>query len=151
MTQPKRSNQHNALTLMLGTLGSRISGFLRQSLLTQLFDERITDAFFVALSVPNLVRELLAEGALTNSFIPVYSSLDKEEAKKLSAALLGLLLIANGFLLFLAFFLAISHLKLPFAATTCLIVQCLHWRDRDSLVSLPITPLETFWGSWHRQ
>ncbi len=106
MTQPKRSNQQNALTLMAGTLGSRISGFLRQSLLTQLFDERITDAFFVALRVPNLFRELLAEGALTNSFIPVYSSLDKQEAKKLSAALLGLLLIANGVLLLLAYFLA---------------------------------------------
>lgn len=104
--KPVVSSKRNALTLMIGTLASRVSGFLRQSFLTQLFDERITDAFFVALRVPNLFRELLAEGALTNSFVPVYKSLDKSEAKQLASALLGVLLIANGLLLLLAYFLA---------------------------------------------
>ncbi|MCA9839543.1 MAG: murein biosynthesis integral membrane protein MurJ [Trueperaceae bacterium] len=103
---PKRSSNRNALTLMVGTLGSRVSGFLRQSLLTQLFDKQITDAFFVALRVPNLFRELLAEGALTNSFIPIYKSLDKKEARRLASALLAILLIANGLLLLLAYFAA---------------------------------------------
>ncbi len=103
VTKPRRSSNQNALTLMLGTLGSRVTGFLRQSLLTQLFDKQITDAFFVALKVPNLFRELLAEGALTNSFIPVYKSLAKAEAKRLASALLGILLIANGLLLLLAY------------------------------------------------
>jgi putative peptidoglycan lipid II flippase len=101
--KPKRTASRSALTLMVGTLASRITGFLRQSLLTQLFSERITDAFVMAQRVPNLFRELLAEGALTNSFIPVYKSLSKNEAKKLSAALLGLLLAVNGVLLALAY------------------------------------------------
>ena len=101
--KPRRSSNRNALTLMLGTLGSRVTGFLRQSLLTQLFDKQITDAFFVALKVPNLFRELLAEGALTNSFIPIYKSLDKPEAKRLASALLAILLMANGLLLLLAY------------------------------------------------
>ncbi|MGL4608238.1 MAG: murein biosynthesis integral membrane protein MurJ [Trueperaceae bacterium] len=101
--QPKRNASRAALTLMVGTLASRITGFLRTSLLNQLFSERITDAFVMAQRVPNLFRELLAEGALTNSFIPVYKSLSKDEAKKLSGALLGLLLLVNGVLLAVAY------------------------------------------------
>ncbi len=88
---------------MIGTLASRFTGFLRQSLLTQLFSVSVIDAFLVAQRVPNLFRELLAEGALTNSFIPVYKSLSKQEAKKLSAALLGLLVAVNGILLAVTF------------------------------------------------
>jgi putative peptidoglycan lipid II flippase len=103
LNQPKRALNRSALTLMVGTLASRATGFLRQSLLTQLFSDRITDAFLVAQRVPNLFRELLAEGALTNSFIPVYKSLSKEEAKKLSAALLGLLVAVNAALLIVTF------------------------------------------------
>jgi putative peptidoglycan lipid II flippase len=104
LIKPKRAAvSRSALTLMIGTLASRVTGFLRQSLLTQLFSERITDAFLVAQRVPNLFRELLAEGALTNSFIPVYKSLSKQEAKKLSAALLGLLLAVNALLLIVTF------------------------------------------------
>jgi putative peptidoglycan lipid II flippase len=103
VSQPKRALNRSALTLMIGTLASRATGFLRQSLLTQLFSDRITDAFLVAQRVPNLFRELLAEGALTNSFIPVYKSLPKHEAKKLSAALLGLLIAVNAVLLVVTF------------------------------------------------
>jgi len=88
---------------MIGTLASRITGFLRQSLLNQIFDKDVTDAFAVARRVPNLFRELLAEGALSNSFIPIYKSVDKKEARKLASALFGLLLIVNGILLVLAY------------------------------------------------
>lgn len=102
-TKPRTSNARNAATLMGGTLGSRVTGFLRQSLITQLFDKTITDAFFVALRVPNLFRELLAEGALSNSFIPVYRTFKDEEARRLSAALMGLLILVNGLLLLLAY------------------------------------------------
>ena len=102
----QQTSAHNALTLMSGTLGSRITGFLRQSLITQLFDKTVTDAFFIALRVPNLFRELLAEGALSNSFIPVYRSFKGAEARRLSAALMGLLIVVNGVLLLLAYALA---------------------------------------------
>jgi putative peptidoglycan lipid II flippase len=104
--KPGRTASRSALTLMVGTLASRITGFLRQSLLTQLFSERVTDAFAVAQRIPGLFRELLAEGALTNSFIPVYKSLSKDEAKKLSASVLGLLLAVNGLLLILSYLTA---------------------------------------------
>lgn len=87
---------------MLGTLASRVTGLLRQSLLVQLFSPTVTDAFNVALRVPNLFRELLAEGALTNSFIPAYKALPPEEAKRLASAIFSLLVVLNALLLLLA-------------------------------------------------
>ena len=103
---PEKSANRGALILMGGTLGSRITGLVRNSLLTQLFPAGISDAFVTAFKVPNLFRELLAEGALTNSFVPAFARLGREEGSKLSAALLGVLLIVNGLLLGGAWFLA---------------------------------------------
>jgi putative peptidoglycan lipid II flippase len=91
---------------MIGTLASPTTGLLRNSLLNQLFPKEITDAFLVAYRVPNLFRELLAEGALTNSFVPIYKSVDRNDAKRLSGALLGLLILVNGLLLLLAYWTA---------------------------------------------
>lgn len=83
---------------MVGTFASRVTGLLRGSLLVQLFDPTVTDAFNIALRVPNLFRELLAEGALTNSFIPAYRVLPPDEAKRLASALFSLLLVVNALL-----------------------------------------------------
>ena len=87
---------------MIGTLASRVTGLLRQSLLNQLFSVEVTDAFLIAQKIPNLFRELLAEGALINSFVPAYKALPPAEAKRLSGALLSLLVVLNGLLLLLA-------------------------------------------------
>lgn len=95
---PRRSVGRGALVLMGGTLGSRITGLLRNSLLNQLFDRTVTDAFTVALRVPNLFRELLAEGALSNSFVPVYARQKGDEGRRLAGALLSLLVLINGLL-----------------------------------------------------
>ena len=83
---------------MIGTLASRVTGLVRGSLLVQLFDPTVTDAFNIALKVPTLFRELLAEGALTNSFIPAYRALPPDEAKRLVSALFSLLLVVNAML-----------------------------------------------------
>ena len=94
-----------AAILMAGTLASRITGLLRHSLLNQLFDARVTDAFTVAWRVPNLFRELLAEGALSNSFVPVYARLraaDPNDARRLAGALLSALILVNAVLLLVA-------------------------------------------------
>src|SRR5690625_1166416 len=98
----ERSANRGALILMGGTLGSRLTGLLRNSLLTQLFSAGVSDAFVTAFKVPNLFRELLAEGALTNSFVPAFSRLGREESLNLSAARLGFCLPVNGLRLALA-------------------------------------------------
>ncbi len=95
----RQSTRRGAMTLMVGTLASRVTGLLKNSLLAQFFPTAVIDAFVTAFKVPNLFRELLAEGALTNSFIPVYKRLDPEDARRMAGALLALLLIVNGLLL----------------------------------------------------
>jgi putative peptidoglycan lipid II flippase len=56
------------------TLISRIAGFFRDMLMAVLVGAGpITDAFFVALKLPNLFRRVTAEGAFNVAFIPVYS------------------------------------------------------------------------------
>jgi putative peptidoglycan lipid II flippase len=58
----------------------------------------VADAFFVAYRIPNLLRRLLGEGALSASFIPVFTEYlttkPKEEAQRL-ARISGLLLLAT--------------------------------------------------------
>ncbi|WP_261664731.1 murein biosynthesis integral membrane protein MurJ [Deinococcus sp. Marseille-Q6407] len=89
-----KSVRQNTLIVMAGTLGSRLSGVLRQQIIN-LFDNTTMDAFTMAVKVPNLLRELLAEGALVNSFIPVYKSLSTVERRRLAQAFSGVMIAVN--------------------------------------------------------
>ncbi|AFZ68719.1 murein biosynthesis integral membrane protein MurJ [Deinococcus peraridilitoris] len=100
-----RSALRNTLIVMAGTLGSRLSGVVRQQIIN-LFDDRLVDAFSAASRVPNLFRELLAEGALVNSFIPVYKSLDAGERRQLARTFTGVLIAINLLVVALGIFAA---------------------------------------------
>lgn len=57
------------------TLLSRLLGFVRDLLVARLLGASLfADAFFVAFRIPNLLRSIAAEGALTSAFVPVFSS-----------------------------------------------------------------------------
>ena len=101
----RRSSAQNILTVMSGTLSSRVLGLLRQALLNG-FAPKLLDAFNVASTIPNLFRELLAEGALSNSIIPVYKNLEPSERKAFASSLLGVLLIVNALIVGLAIIFA---------------------------------------------
>jgi putative peptidoglycan lipid II flippase len=54
------------------TLLSRILGFVRDMVIARAFGAGLlTDAFFVAFKIPNLLRRLFAEGAFSQAFVPV--------------------------------------------------------------------------------
>ncbi len=56
------------------TMLSRVSGFVRDVCISAFLGAGpVTDAFFVALKMPNLFRRLFAEGAFSVSFVPIYS------------------------------------------------------------------------------
>jgi putative peptidoglycan lipid II flippase len=56
------------------TLLSRISGFVRDMVLSNFFGASgVADAFFVAFRIPNFFRRLFAEGAFNQAFVPVLS------------------------------------------------------------------------------
>jgi putative peptidoglycan lipid II flippase len=78
-----------ATTIGMGTLLSRILGFLRDMVIANFFGTGIAaDAFFVAFRIPNLWRRLVGEGSLTISFIPVYTEYltqrSEEETQKVT-------------------------------------------------------------------
>jgi putative peptidoglycan lipid II flippase len=54
------------------TLLSRITGFIRDIIIARFFGAGlVTDAFFVAFKLPNLLRRLFAEGAFSQAFVPI--------------------------------------------------------------------------------
>lgn len=54
------------------TLLSRILGFVRDAIIARVFGAGLlTDAFFVAFKIPNLLRRLFAEGAFSQAFVPI--------------------------------------------------------------------------------
>ena len=82
----------------LGILISRITGLLRQSVFAHYFGaSSVADAFTAAVRIPNTLNNLFGEGVLSASFITVYSRLrargDDEAAKRLAAAIFGLLAV----------------------------------------------------------
>jgi putative peptidoglycan lipid II flippase len=66
-------NLLRALATVSGmTLLSRILGFVRDFVIARVFGAgMMTDAFFVAFRLPNLLRRLFAEGAFSQAFVPV--------------------------------------------------------------------------------
>ena len=70
--------QHGVLravgVIAAATLASRVLGFVRDMVVARAFGAGpVTDAFFVAFRIPNLLRRLLAEGALSTAIIPVFT------------------------------------------------------------------------------
>ena len=62
-------------TIGLATLTSRVLGYARDIVVAHAFGAGpVTDAFFVAFRIPNLLRRLLAEGALSTGVVPVLSA-----------------------------------------------------------------------------
>lgn len=87
------------------TLVSRIMGYVRDMVMSWAFGTGlVADAFYVAYRIPNLLRELLAEGSMSAAFIPVFSETlakeSREDARRLAdavfARLLVILLVLTG-------------------------------------------------------
>jgi len=86
----------SVLALAIGL--SRVLGFVRDLLMARLFGTlAAAQAFVVAFRLPNLLRDLVAEGAVTSAFVPVLSWYqakgETEEFWRLSQALLARLVL----------------------------------------------------------
>lgn len=62
-----------------GTLASRLLGLVRDASIAASFGRRETDAFWIAFTIPNALRQLLAEGAVSSAVVPVLSARLAEE------------------------------------------------------------------------
>ena len=69
--------------LSLATLSSRLLGLVREQLFGATLGAGVqSDAFLIAFRIPNLLRDLFAEGALSAAFIPAYARADTESAER---------------------------------------------------------------------
>jgi putative peptidoglycan lipid II flippase len=69
-----------ASTVSVLTLASRVTGLIREALIANAFGaSALTDAFFVAWRIPNLLRRLFAEGAFAQAFVPILASTRERE------------------------------------------------------------------------
>src|SRR5262245_56490639 len=79
----------NAGIVGVATLASRVLGLLRDSVLAAFLSTTATDAFFTAFMIPNLLRRLVGEGALTLAFVPLFTGAlreSRERARELLSA-----------------------------------------------------------------
>lgn len=58
--------------VVAGTLASRLLGAARDAVIAAFFAVAATDTFFVAWTIPNTLRSLLAEGAVSAAFVPTF-------------------------------------------------------------------------------
>jgi putative peptidoglycan lipid II flippase len=100
-TTAAHSSVRSARRVASGILLSRIAGFVRTSAIASaLGTSPWATAFSAALRMPNALQNLLGEGTLSASFIPVYARLlaqgDERAAGRLAGAVFALLLAAAG-------------------------------------------------------
>ena len=70
------------------TLLSRILGYVRDFFIARVFGAGLpTDAFFVALRIPNLLRRMFAEGAFSQAFVPILAEVRNRESPEDTRAL----------------------------------------------------------------
>jgi putative peptidoglycan lipid II flippase len=94
----RRAVARAAVVVSSATLASRILGFLRDLVVARAFGAGVaTDAFFVAFRLPNLLRRLVAEGALSSAFVPVFtdyvSTRPPAETHRMLRAVSGVMLL----------------------------------------------------------
>src|SRR6202050_15983 len=69
-----RLNTRAAAVVAVAVLCSRVLGLAREQIFAALFGGgRVMDAFTIAFRIPNLLRDLFAEGALSTAFVTVFS------------------------------------------------------------------------------
>ena len=91
MTSPVKIAR-SVKNVSLSTLLSRVLGYIRDMLIASEFGNgMIADAFYVAYRIPNLLRRLLGEGALSSSFIPVFTDYLTNKTEKEARELVNIL------------------------------------------------------------
>ncbi|MCE9500654.1 MAG: murein biosynthesis integral membrane protein MurJ [Leptospira sp.] len=116
MSKPEESSASKSIALSFYTFLSRVLGLFRDHYMAVSFGTGwIASAFSVAYRLPNMFRNLLAEGTLSQSFMPLYSESGKfseEEAQIMAGSVLSFLFFLLT--LFVALFLLFAPFLLPY-------------------------------------
>ena len=99
----------NAILISFFTFFSRFFGLFRDIFIANIFGiSYITDSYFIAFSIPNMLRRFIANGAFSVAFVSIYSKLlienGKFNARKFGSNVSGLVALFFLFLIFLFIF-----------------------------------------------
>jgi putative peptidoglycan lipid II flippase len=119
-----------AIWVSAATMTSRVLGLVREQLFAALVGaNRWSDAFIVAFRIPNLLRDLFAEGALSSAFVPTFAEAQRnagrEAAYRLANTLVAIVLVVVG---------AITALGLAFSGAVVAVIG--HGLQEGALASL---------------
>jgi len=153
------------------TLLSRLAGLARDAALAHVLGAQwVMDAYSMAFRLPNLLRQLLGEGALSAAFIPVFTGYLEKESREaanrfmslmivvLVTTLAALTLVGDGVLLALRWYLTepgskwhlifgLSAVLFPFGIMVCLVAllqAALNCRHHFALPALAPVLLNLF-------
>jgi putative peptidoglycan lipid II flippase len=95
------STIRSSASVSVAILVSRVLGVVRDALFARIFGvSGLTDAYVAAFRIPNLLRDLFAEGALSSAFVPTFSDAlakgGQERAYRLGNLVLGGILLVTG-------------------------------------------------------
>lgn len=97
----KSDSGRSALLVGVGIFLSRIAGLVRTKAMSHYLGTGLAaDAFSAAFRIPNILQNMLGEGALSSSFIPVYAGLlargENREADRVAGAVGALLALISA-------------------------------------------------------
>lgn len=110
-SETRTQTSKSASKIMIAIMGSRILGLVREVILNAIFGAgRELDAFITAFRIPNMLRDLFAEGALSVAFVTTFSKILEKDGKAAAFRLANL--VATTLLLLM---LVITLLGIIFA------------------------------------
>lgn len=114
-------------------MASRVLGLVRDAVLFAAFGSAAMDAFLVAFRIPNLLRDLFAEGAMSAAFVPTFTvhlTRDgKPAAWRLGALVISALLLVTGVLVVLG---------MVFAEPLVYLLTDADWEARPEQIALTV-------------
>ena len=162
----------SSLVISGAVLTSRVTGLVREIVLARLFGASVAyDAFLLGFRLPNLTRDLFAEGALSSAFVPTFTEYlankSREEAVRLASlvataivwlvgliCLLGVVfapqmvrLFAPGFLLVPGKFelaVSLTRIMFPFLLLVALAAQVMGILNACNRFAVPATASTIF-------
>jgi putative peptidoglycan lipid II flippase len=85
----------SAGVVSVSVLTSRVTGLIREIVMARLFGAgEVFDAFLLGFRIPNLTRDLFAEGALSSAFVPTFTQYLSTKSRKDAAVLANLVFTA---------------------------------------------------------
>jgi putative peptidoglycan lipid II flippase len=109
---PQESVVRSATLVSIAVFFSRVTGLVREMVMARLFGAGfVYDAFLLGFRIPNLTRDLFAEGALSSAFVPAFTTTLAKKGK--AEAVLLSNLVATAIIVIVGVFCVLGTVFAP--------------------------------------